>query len=122
MSDYKYAISVEQSHGHMSNFETVHVWKQKDISEIYIPKNFFTQVGEYPNSAMCKQIVIEPSCLTIPVYISMYNTNPKLEIDILQTMNSVVKSDIDCATITLSLDELPNDNYQRIKIWKMKVN
>ena len=119
MSDYKYAISVEQSHGHMSNFETVHVWKQKDISEIYIPKNFFTQIGEYPNSVMCKQIVIEPSCLTIPIYVSMYNTDPQLEIDILEKLNSVTKDGVDSVIIELSLDELPDANYQRIKIWKM---
>lgn len=119
MSDYKYAISVEQSDGYMTRDPVVRVWKLKDIGEVYIPKRFFSQIGAYPDYAMCKQIVIEPTCLTIPIYISMFNGDEKLENDILEKLNSILRDDVDSVTIELSLDELQHENYQRLKIWKM---
>ena len=119
MSDYKYAVSVEQSDGYMDDKEVVRVWKLKDISEIYIPKNFFSQIGRYPDCVHCKKIVIEPTCLMIPIYISMYNPDAALENDILEKLNSITRDDVDSVSIELSLDEMNHENYQRLKIWKI---
>ena len=119
MSNYKYAVSIEQSDDFMSNNEVVRVWKLKDVSNIYIPMRCFTQIGAHPDCIHCKEIVIEPSCLSIPIYISMYNPDAQMENDILEKLNSITRDDVDSVVIELSLDELNHENYQRLKIWKM---
>ena len=120
MSNYKYAVSVEQSHGYMSDLEEVRVWKLKDIGEIYIPMRMFSQIGAYPNYVLCKQIVIEPTYLTIPIYVSMHNTDANIENDILEKLNSITRDDVDSVTVELKLvEDLSYENYQRLKIWKL---
>ena len=114
----KYRICIGQSHSFMSDESYINVFTQKDISEMCIPERFFTQIGKYPNCVCCRELMIKPSGLTIPIYI---RDNDKFE-TILDKLNNYISDDgmTDDLTITLKLDELGPRNYQTITIQKMR--
>lgn len=114
----KYMIYIRQSHSFMSDEPCVNTFKQNDISEMCIPERFFTQIGKYPNCVCCRELMIKPSGLTIPIYI---HENDKFE-TILDKLNNYIRDDgmTDDLTITLKLDELGHRNYQTITIQKMR--
>lgn len=112
-----YGISVQQSHGYMSDKPETHVWKQEEITGIDIMQKAFTQIGATGGSAFCRHLVVRPSGLTIPIYISERDEEYS---NVLETLRTVTNENVNRVTVTLSLKELPHDNYQTITIWKMK--
>lgn len=118
MKDYKYALSIEQSHSFMSDQPDLIVYKLHDISEILLWHKNFSQIGKFPESVRCKQIAIGPKWLTITPFIS--SDNDKKAEEVLEKLNAFVRDDLDEVEVKLTLDELPDGNYQIIRMWKMK--
>lgn len=112
-----YAISVQQSHGFMSDKPETKVFKQNDITDIWVLKKSFTQIGATGNGVWCRNMIIRPSGLTIPIYISEHD---KDYLNVLVILLAIVKDNVKRVEISLSLPELSQENYQTITIWKME--
>ena len=112
-----YAISVEQTHGHMRDKPETHVWKREEITEICISPKHFTQIGFRTHCTFCRNVSIGPTWLTFPIYIDQNDENYE---DVLNALNKITYDSVGSVAVTLTLDKLPEGNYQTIKIWKMK--
>lgn len=108
-------IYIEQTDGFMSTGMTYLAYKLDDIRRIYIPDKFFTQIGKTGDCVHCRNMVIEPGGLTIPIYISRNNIDFE---DVLDKLNNITKGDVNQINVHLSLSELNHANYQHIKIKK----
>lgn len=118
--DFKYVIYVGVSHSYMSNEPEVYLWKPKDIDRFEILDKCYSQIGFRTNSVLCKQIMVLPSGLTFTIYVPHDNEDLELEADIIRKLNSVINGEADDVCIDLSLKELSCENYQRIRLHRMK--
>lgn len=116
MKNYKYGIYIEQSHGINTNEATTHYFKLFDIQDIIVSRNSFFCIGKFPNSAMSRDIFISPTGLVLTPYVKEKNHS---EIErVIKELKKILEDDVWDVTVNLSLDDLPEDNYQIIRIHK----
>ncbi len=60
-----YQIMIEQDRSFMSDEPANYMYRLKDITEIKVLKNCYSQIGHYSKCARCKTIMIMPTGLTI---------------------------------------------------------
>ena len=116
-----YRIDVEQSTGGVNHTVEKRIFKVGEIKNLWVSKNCYTHIGTYPNCVLCREMVIAPSGLTIPLYISVSSSNSTDVVDVvLKRLNSIINDNEDWVGIKLSLPELPLGNYQNIEIRKIE--
>lgn len=64
-----YQIMIEQDRSFMTNEPAKFFYKLKEITDIRVMKNCYSQIGHYSKCARCRNIMIMPTGLTIVPFV-----------------------------------------------------